>query len=159
MADAKAAALGSWLAACSPGVPRQDIAVEGEAGYAALKMGLHMARRRRIHHGVRRRGRRETGVRPQRRTLTGTSVSEQYLLDLEREAFLSLCGNQKTQERMQVHAENRKAPEKLRQAMAADKRVMNASCHNRLRALQSSRDHEGAIISKSEREEPKCPKP
>ena len=27
-------------------------------------------------------------------------VSEQYLLDLEREAFLSLCGNAKTQERM-----------------------------------------------------------
>ena len=29
-----------------------------------------------------------------------TKVSEQYLLDLERESFLSLCGNQKTQERM-----------------------------------------------------------
>jgi 3-hydroxyacyl-CoA dehydrogenase len=27
-------------------------------------------------------------------------VSEQYLLDLEREAFLSLCGNAKTQERI-----------------------------------------------------------
>jgi 3-hydroxyacyl-CoA dehydrogenase len=27
-------------------------------------------------------------------------VSEQHLLDLEREAFLSLCGTQKTQERM-----------------------------------------------------------
>jgi 3-hydroxyacyl-CoA dehydrogenase len=27
-------------------------------------------------------------------------VSEQYLLDLEREAFLSLCGTAKTQERM-----------------------------------------------------------
>ena len=34
--------------------------------------------------------------------LTGEqTVSEQYLLDLEREAFLSLCGNIKTQERMQ----------------------------------------------------------
>ena len=31
----------------------------------------------------------------------GATVSEQYLLDLEREAFLSLCGNPKTQERMQ----------------------------------------------------------
>jgi 3-hydroxyacyl-CoA dehydrogenase len=30
----------------------------------------------------------------------GTSVSEQYLLDLEREAFLSLCGEKKTQERI-----------------------------------------------------------
>jgi 3-hydroxyacyl-CoA dehydrogenase len=27
-------------------------------------------------------------------------VSEQYILDLEREAFLSLCGEQKTQQRM-----------------------------------------------------------
>ena len=30
-----------------------------------------------------------------------TKVSEQYLLDLEREAFLSLCGDPKTQERIQ----------------------------------------------------------
>jgi 3-hydroxyacyl-CoA dehydrogenase len=29
------------------------------------------------------------------------AVSEQYLLDLEREAFLSLCGEPKTQERIQ----------------------------------------------------------
>jgi len=34
--------------------------------------------------------------------LTGEQqVSEQYLLDLEREAFLSLCGHPKTQQRMQ----------------------------------------------------------
>lgn len=31
----------------------------------------------------------------------GTLVTEQYLLDLEREAFLSLCGEPKTQQRMQ----------------------------------------------------------
>jgi len=31
---------------------------------------------------------------------SGTVVSEQYLLDLEREAFLSLCGEKKTQARM-----------------------------------------------------------
>lgn len=31
----------------------------------------------------------------------GTMVSEQYLLDLEREAFISLCGEPKTQARMQ----------------------------------------------------------
>jgi 3-hydroxyacyl-CoA dehydrogenase len=30
-----------------------------------------------------------------------TPVSEQYLLDLEREAFKSLCGEKKTQERIQ----------------------------------------------------------
>ena len=42
--------------------------------------------------------------------LTGAQqVSEQYLLDLEREAFLSLCGNVKTQERMQYMLKNGKA--------------------------------------------------
>jgi 3-hydroxyacyl-CoA dehydrogenase len=29
-----------------------------------------------------------------------TWVDEQYILDLEREAFLSLCGQEKTQQRM-----------------------------------------------------------
>jgi len=34
--------------------------------------------------------------------LTGTpQVSEQYLLDVEREAFLSLCGRKETQQRIQ----------------------------------------------------------
>jgi 3-hydroxyacyl-CoA dehydrogenase len=34
------------------------------------------------------------------RVTAGTLVSEQYILDLEREAFLSLCGEPKTQERI-----------------------------------------------------------
>ncbi len=34
------------------------------------------------------------------RVTPGTLVSEEYLLDLEREAFLSLCGEKKTQERI-----------------------------------------------------------
>jgi 3-hydroxyacyl-CoA dehydrogenase len=34
------------------------------------------------------------------RITSGTPVTEQYLLDLEREAFLSLCGERKTQERV-----------------------------------------------------------
>ena len=34
------------------------------------------------------------------RVTAGTPISEQYLLDLEREAFLSLCGERKTQERI-----------------------------------------------------------
>lgn len=34
------------------------------------------------------------------RVTPGTPVSEEYLLDLEREAFLSLCGEKKTQERI-----------------------------------------------------------
>ncbi|MEP6648189.1 MAG: 3-hydroxyacyl-CoA dehydrogenase family protein, partial [Saprospiraceae bacterium] len=41
--------------------------------------------------------------------LTGSQlVTEQYLLDLEREAFLSLCGEQKTQERIQYMLEKNK---------------------------------------------------
>jgi hypothetical protein len=41
--------------------------------------------------------------------LSGTQqVSEQYLLDVEREAFLSLCGEQKTQERIQYMLQNNK---------------------------------------------------
>jgi len=35
-------------------------------------------------------------------------VDEQYVLDLEREAFLSLCGEQKTQERIQYMLMNNK---------------------------------------------------
>ena len=34
------------------------------------------------------------------RITAGAAISEQYLLDLEREAFLSLCGERKTQERI-----------------------------------------------------------
>ncbi|MDW3649914.1 MAG: 3-hydroxyacyl-CoA dehydrogenase/enoyl-CoA hydratase family protein [Bacteroidia bacterium] len=39
---------------------------------------------------------------------TNNKVSEQYLLDLEREAFLSLAGTKKTQERMQYMLQNNK---------------------------------------------------
>ncbi|MCC6411654.1 MAG: 3-hydroxyacyl-CoA dehydrogenase/enoyl-CoA hydratase family protein [Saprospiraceae bacterium] len=39
---------------------------------------------------------------------SGQTVSEQYLLDIEREAFLSLCGEQKTLERIQFMLENGK---------------------------------------------------
>jgi len=34
------------------------------------------------------------------RVAPGTLLSEQQLLDIEREAFLSLCGERKTQERI-----------------------------------------------------------
>jgi 3-hydroxyacyl-CoA dehydrogenase len=108
-ADAKATALG-MVAAWSPGMPRQDIAVEGEAGYAGLKMGIALAAEggyiteydcvvgEKLAYAL-------CGGR-----LTGTQkVSEQYLLDLEREAFLSLCGNEKTQQRMQYMLKNGKA--------------------------------------------------
>ena len=108
-ADAKAAAL-AMVAAWSPGVPRQDIAVEGDAGYAALKMGMKIAAEGEFiteYDSVV--GEKLAYVLSGGR-LTGTQqVSEQYLLDLEREAFLSLCGNVKTQERMLYMLKNGKA--------------------------------------------------
>lgn len=40
--------------------------------------------------------------------MRGTPITEQYLLDLEREAFLSLCGETKTQERIAYMLKTRK---------------------------------------------------
>jgi 3-hydroxyacyl-CoA dehydrogenase len=99
--DAKAQAL-SLVPDYSPGVPRSDIRVEGDSGYALLKLGAWMAREGHYiteHDMVI--GEKLAYVLSGGR-LTGThTVSEEYLLDLEREMFLSLCGNAKTQERMQ----------------------------------------------------------
>jgi 3-hydroxyacyl-CoA dehydrogenase len=100
-ADAKAAAL-AMVAAWSPGVPRQDIPVEGEAGYALLKMGMKIASEGAYiteYDSVI--GEKLAYVLCGGRLTGAQKVSEQYLLDLEREAFLSLCGNAKTQQRMQ----------------------------------------------------------
>jgi 3-hydroxyacyl-CoA dehydrogenase len=101
IADAKRAAL-SLASTYAPGAPRENIKVEGDAGYALMKIGLYLMHEagyisdydcivgEKLAHIL-------SGGR-----LTGEQqVSEQHLLDLEREAFLSLCGNQKTQERMQ----------------------------------------------------------
>ena len=99
--DAKALAL-SLVPGYAPGVPRTDIKVAGESGYALLKLGVWSARQGHFisDHDVtiaEKLGNVLTGGR-----LTGEQmVSEQYLLDLEREAFLSLCGLPKTQERIQ----------------------------------------------------------
>ena len=98
--DAKALAL-SLVPNYTPRVPEQ-IKVSGESGFALLKLGAWTARQGHFisDHDVAIAEKLAyvlTGGR-----LTGEqSVSEQYLLDLEREAFLSLCGNPKTQERMQ----------------------------------------------------------
>ena len=69
---------------------------------AALKLGVHLAwRAGRISDHDALVGRTLAfilagGALPHR-----TTVSEQYLLDLEREAFLKLCGERKTLERIQ----------------------------------------------------------
>ncbi len=99
--DAKRLAL-SLVKTYAPGAPRTDITVSGAEGYALMKMGVYLARQggyisdydafigEKLAHIL-------SGGR-----LTGTpQVSEQFLLDLEREAFLSLCGRKETQARIQ----------------------------------------------------------
>ena len=99
--DAKALAL-SLVPGYSPGVPRTDIKVGGESAYALLKLGAWT-----LHEGRYISDYDMTIAEKLAHVLSGgcligeQTVSEQYLLDLEREAFLSLCGNPKTQERMQ----------------------------------------------------------
>jgi 3-hydroxyacyl-CoA dehydrogenase len=99
--DAKRLAL-SLVPGYAPGAPRTDITVSGDEGFALMKMGVWMAREGgyiSAHDAVI--GEKLAYVLSGGR-LTGTpQVSEEYLLDLEREAFLSLCGRPETQQRMQ----------------------------------------------------------
>jgi 3-hydroxyacyl-CoA dehydrogenase len=99
--DAKALAL-SLIPHYTPGVPRHDIKVSGEGGFAMLKIGIWTAKQGRYisdYDGVI--GEKLANILTGGRLTGEHVVSEQYLLDLEREAFLSLIGNPKTQERMQ----------------------------------------------------------
>ncbi len=99
--DAKQLAL-SLVPGYAPGAPRTDIPVPGEEGFALMKMGVWMARQGGFiseYDAVV--GEKLAYVLSGGR-LTGTpQVSEQYLLDLEREAFLRLCGRKETQARIQ----------------------------------------------------------
>jgi 3-hydroxyacyl-CoA dehydrogenase len=102
IADAKQLALDLAKLGYRPGKPREDIQVLGQPAFAKMKLGLHLMRQAeyisdydvvvgthlaRIISGG-------EFTSPQR-------VSEQYLLDLEREAFVSLSGQKRTVERMQ----------------------------------------------------------
>ena len=82
-------------------VERTDIVALGESAQSAMKLALHMMKRggfisdhdeligKKLAHVM-------SGGDLNHRTL----VSEAYLIDLEREAFVSLCGERKTQERI-----------------------------------------------------------
>jgi 3-hydroxyacyl-CoA dehydrogenase len=68
---------------------------------AALKLGVHLAwRAGRISDHDALIGRKLAWVLSGGNVTHETTVTEQQLLDLEREAFLSLCGERKTQERI-----------------------------------------------------------
>ena len=83
-------------------VPRKDVRVQGRAMLGALYSGIHAMWRGNYatDHDV-------VVAKKLAYVMCGgdlsepTLVSEQYLLDLEREAFLSLCGEKKTLERIQ----------------------------------------------------------
>ncbi|MGA3026755.1 MAG: 3-hydroxyacyl-CoA dehydrogenase/enoyl-CoA hydratase family protein [Bryobacteraceae bacterium] len=98
--DAKALAL-SLVNGYAPGAPRTDIRVGGEAVFALLKVGVWTALQGHyISEYDAAIGEKLAQVISGGRLTGEQTVSEQYLLDLEREAFLSLCGNPKTQARM-----------------------------------------------------------
>ncbi len=100
IADARRTAL-ARAEAYQPAALRSDVRVGGADLFARLALGVHLAWRagRATDHDVLV-GRKLAWV------LTGgdlphaTTVSEAYLLDLEREAFLSLCGEARTQDRI-----------------------------------------------------------
>jgi 3-hydroxyacyl-CoA dehydrogenase len=101
IADAKELAL-SLTKDYSPGAPRTDVNVAGESGFALMKLGAWSMRQGEFisDHDVLI-AEKLAGILSGGRLTGEQTVSEQYLLDLEREAFLSLCGTKKTQERMQ----------------------------------------------------------
>ena len=102
IADAKAKALERVREGYVKPAPRTALPVGGASLGAALKLGVHLAWRagrasdhdaliaRKVAHIF------SGGDAPH-----ATTVTEQYLLDLEREAFLSLLGESKTLERIQ----------------------------------------------------------
>jgi len=102
LADAKARALELVRAGYEAPVMRPDIPAPGENILATLKMGVYMMRQGDYitDHEVKI-GNKVAEVLCGGNVTPGTPVSEQYILDLEREAFQSLCGEKKTQERIQ----------------------------------------------------------
>ena len=99
VADAKTLAL-SLVGGYVPPQPR-SIPVGGASVLAALKLGVHLAwRAGRISDHDALIGRKLAWILAGGDIPAPATVSEQHLLDLEREAFLSLCGERKTQERI-----------------------------------------------------------
>ncbi len=102
LTDAKNRALELARAGYEPPVPRTDIPAPGESLLAALRMGVHLMRQGDFitDYEVKLAGK-IAEVLCGGKVTPGTPVSEQYILDLERENFKSLCGERKTQERIQ----------------------------------------------------------
>ncbi|MGC1659100.1 MAG: 3-hydroxyacyl-CoA dehydrogenase NAD-binding domain-containing protein [Candidatus Acidiferrales bacterium] len=100
VADAKETALAMVRAGYHAPAPA-DIRVPGEEFLAAAKLAIHMLLRGEYateYDGVV--ARKLAWVLAGGNLTAPQGVSEEYLLDLEREAFVSLCGERKTQERI-----------------------------------------------------------
>jgi 3-hydroxyacyl-CoA dehydrogenase len=101
LSDAKARALELVRAGYEPPLRRTDIPAPGENVLAALKLGVHLMRQGEfITDHEAKIGTKIAEVICGGNVTPGTPVSEQYILDLEREGFKSLCGEKKTQERI-----------------------------------------------------------
>ena len=102
LADAKARALELVHSGYEPPQARADVPAPGENVLAALRLGVHIMRQGEYisDHEVKI-ATKVAEVLCGGNVTSGTPVSEQYILDLEREAFKSLCGERKTQERLQ----------------------------------------------------------
>jgi 3-hydroxyacyl-CoA dehydrogenase len=102
LSDAKMRALELVAAGYEPPVMRTDIPAPGENIFATLKLGVHLMRQGgSISEHEQKMGTKIAEVLCGGNVTPGSPVSEQYVLDLEREAFKSLCGEKKTQERIQ----------------------------------------------------------
>ena len=102
IADAKAKALQRVAEGYQPPAPRTAIPVGGDAVLAPLKLGIHLAwRAGRVSDHDALIGRRLATIMAGGTLPHPSTVTEQQLLDLEREAFLSLVAERKTQERIQ----------------------------------------------------------
>jgi 3-hydroxyacyl-CoA dehydrogenase len=100
LADAKAHTL-ELRRNYQPPRMRTDIPAPGENILATLKLGVHLMRQAEyITEYEVKIGYKVAEVLCGGKLTPGTPVGEQYLLDLEREAFKSLCGEKKTQERI-----------------------------------------------------------
>ena len=85
-----------------PPRPKTNIKVLGEKGYALLQMGLFYMREGGYSSQYDEHVAKKLAYILSGGNLPdGSEVTEQYLLDLEREAFMSLCGEPKTQERIE----------------------------------------------------------
>jgi 3-hydroxyacyl-CoA dehydrogenase len=99
--DAKAQAAALAESGYAPPQARMQIPAPGAAALATLETGIYlMGEAGYASEHDQKVARWAAHILAGGRITPGTLVTEQYFLDLEREAFLSLCGERKTQERI-----------------------------------------------------------